>query len=126
MLMASWTTDELESIAAAEELRIAPVRRDGGLRKPTTIWVVRDGDDVYVRSYRGPEGAWYRTARTSHQGRIEAGGVDKDVALLEESDPGVNGRVDDAYRAKYGRYSSYVAPMVAPEARTTTLKLVPR
>jgi len=35
---------------------------------------------------------------------------------------------DDLYiRAKYRRHSGvYVAPMVAPQARATTIKLVPR
>ena len=37
--MATWTSDELRQIGTAEELEIAPVRRDGTLRKPVTIWV---------------------------------------------------------------------------------------
>ena len=36
----------------------------------------------------------------------------------------VNDRIDAAYRAKYAR-SPYVGPMVAPEARAATLKLIP-
>ena len=46
--MSRWTSDELDKIGAAEELQIASVRRDGTLRKPVTIWVVRHGDDLYV------------------------------------------------------------------------------
>ena len=37
----------------------------------------------------------------------------------------VNDAVDAAYRDKYGRYPSYVEPMVRAEAQTTTLRLVP-
>ena len=48
----------------------------------------------------------------------------RDVALLDADDE-VNDEIDDAYRAKYGRHSSYVRPMVAPPARATTLRLVP-
>lgn len=89
------------------------------------IWVVRDGDDLYVRSFRGSAGAWYRAARARPEGRIRSGGVDKDVTFVEVTDPGVNDRIDTAYRTKYGRYgASYVNPMVA--SRDTTLKLVPR
>ena len=47
--MSEWTSDELERIAAAEELHLARVRRDGTLGKPVTIWVVRHGHDL-VRS----------------------------------------------------------------------------
>src|SRR5829696_8630409 len=42
--MSTWTSDELDRIGAAEELEIASVRRDGTLRNPVTIWVVRHGD----------------------------------------------------------------------------------
>ncbi|MGW2524660.1 DUF2255 family protein [Streptomyces sp. NPDC001617] len=123
--MTAWTNDELTRIEFAEELRMAPSRSDGTPRTPVPIWVVRDGDDLYVRSFRGSAGAWYRAARASHEGRIRSGGVDKAVTLVEVTDPGVNDRIDTAYRTKYGRYgASYIDPMVA--SRDTTLKLVPR
>ncbi|MFJ8021498.1 DUF2255 family protein [Streptomyces sp. NPDC096311] len=123
--MTTWSSDELNRIEAADELEMAPRRSDGTLRKPVPIWVVREGDDLYVRSYRGPDGSWWRTARSSHEGRVRSGGVDKDVAFTEETDASVNDRIDAAYRAKYGRFGgAYVNPMVA--ARPTTLKLVPR
>lgn len=124
--MSTWSTETLERISAAEELRIAPRRDDGSLREPTTIWVVRDGDELYVRSWRGTRGAWWNTAHSSHTGHIAAGGVDADVAFTPEDDPAVNERVDAAYRAKYGRYSEYVEPMVGEQARATTLRLTPR
>jgi hypothetical protein len=125
--MTTWTRDELNRIAAADELEMAPLRRDGTLRKPVPIWVVRDGDDLYVRSYRGRGGAWFRAAQTRHEGHIRSGGVDKDVTFVEEADPAVNERIDAAYRTKYRRHSDiYVSPMVADAARTATLKLVPR
>jgi hypothetical protein len=124
--MSVWTNDELSKIGTAEELQIAPYRRNGILRNPVTIWVVRVDDDLYVRSYRGRGGAWFRAAQVSHKGRIRAGGVEKDVTFVEESDPDINDKIDAAYRTKYRRYPQYVAPMVTAEARSTTLKLVPR
>jgi hypothetical protein len=124
--MTAWTRDELSKIGDAEELDIAPRRRDGTLRKEVTIWVVRHGDDLYARSYRGRSGAWFRAAQAHREGHIRAGGVEKDVTFVEETDPGINDQVDAAYRAKYRRYPSYVAPMISQEARATTLKLVPR
>jgi hypothetical protein len=123
--MATWTSDELSTIGAAEELEIASVRRDGTLRNPVTIWVVRNGDDLYVRSVNGRGSSWFRGAQVRHEGHIRAGGVDKDVVLLETND--VNAEVDAEYRTKYGRYAArFVDPMMSPEARAATLKLVPR
>ena len=58
--MTAWTSDELTTIGAAEERRIAPLRRDGTLRRPLTIRVLRHGDDLYVRSVNGRAAAWFR------------------------------------------------------------------
>jgi hypothetical protein len=124
MTAANWTTDELGRIGRAEELQIAPQRRDGSLCRPLPIWVVRVGDDLFVRSWRGADGGWYRAAEGTHQADMSAEGVAKHVTLADAGDD-VNDAVDAAYRAKYGRHSGYVEPMVAPEARATTLRLVP-
>lgn len=124
--MNPWTNDELNKIGRAEELLIASLRSDGALRKPVIIWVVRVGDDLFVRAANGPTSTWFRNAQVRHEGRIQAGGIEKDVAFVEESDPGINDKIDAAYRAKYGRYPQFVAPMVTPEVRATTIKLAPR
>ncbi len=123
--MSTWMSDELDRIGEAEELKIASVRRDGTLRGPVTIWVVRAGDDLYVRSVNGRTSSWFRGAQVRHEAQIEAGGVDKDVLLIETGD--MNDEIDAAYRAKYHRYAeSIVGSIVSPQARAATLKLVPR
>jgi hypothetical protein len=122
--MAAWTSDELDRIRAAEELEIASHRRDGALRHPVTIWVVRRGDDLYVRSVSGRRSSWFRGVQVRHEGHIQAGGVDKDVRLVETDD--MNDEIDAAYRTKYGRYTaSIIDHITSPEARAATLKLVP-
>jgi hypothetical protein len=123
--MTAWTRDELETIGTAEELRIAGLKTDGTLRKPVTIWVVRVGDDLYVRSANGRTSAWYRGVQVRHEGRIWAGGVEKDVTFIDESDPALNDRIDAAYLSKYRRYPQYAAPMVTPEVRLTTIRITP-
>jgi hypothetical protein len=71
--MTAWTTDELDRIEAADEMEIASLRPDGTLRNPTTIWVVRLGDDLYVRSVNGRTSGWFRGTQVRHEGRIRAG-----------------------------------------------------
>ncbi len=125
--MANWTSDELNTIGKVEELQIASVRGDGTLRKPVTIWVVRLGNDLYVRSVNGRSGAWFRGAQIRHAGRIHAGGIEKDVTFVEEPDPDINAQIDAAYRAKYRGYAAnIVGSIVTPEARSATIKLFPR
>jgi len=122
--MGLWANEELDAIGAAEELDLASVRGDGSLRNPVTMWIVRVGDDVYVRSVNGRESSWFRGVQARHQARIQAGGVEKDVDLAETD---ATDEVDTAYREKYSRrYPSIVPSIVAPEARAATLKLSPR
>lgn len=80
------------------------------------------GDELYVRS----EGSWYRAAQRSQTGQIRAGGVQKDVDFVAETDAEINDKIDAAYRRKYGRYPQYVTPMLTAAVRTTTLKLLPQ
>jgi hypothetical protein len=124
--MNTWTKSELDKIAKAEELEIATRRHDGTLRDPVTVWMVRVGDDLYVRSVKGPAGAWFRAALAGHQGRIKAGGVQRDMTFVEANDaPG--DEIDRAYQAKYGRYAAgIVNTVLTTQARATTLRLVPR
>ena len=125
--MTTWTSNELNKIGNAEELQIASLRADGTLRKPVIIWVVRVGDDLYVRSVNGRSSAWFRGVQTRHEGHIQAGGVEKDVTFVEETDPDINDQIDAAYRAKYRRYAaSIISHITSSEARSATIKLVPR
>jgi hypothetical protein len=126
--MSTWTPDELTTMGQADELQIAPVRHDGSLRRPTTIWVVPHADDLYVRSVYGTGSAWYRATRARHQGHVRAGGVDKEVTLTDiPIDDEINEQLDVAYRRKYRRYdATYVDMMLTPQARAATIKLTPR
>ena len=125
--MTEWTNDERNKVGNADELEIASLRRDGTLRKSRTIWVVRVGDDLYVRSVNGRGSDWFRGVLTRHEGRIQAGGVEKDVTFIDETDPVVHEQIDAAYREKYRRQpKEYVDACVTPQARAATIKLVPR
>jgi hypothetical protein len=125
--MTVWKTGELTRIADTEEMRIAGRRRDGTLRPPRIVWMVAVGDDLYTRSVNGPDAAWFRGARATHEGRVSAGGVDTDVALVEiAADDEVQTQLDAAYRDKYGRrYPGPTASVTSPTARSATLKLLP-
>jgi hypothetical protein len=116
---------DLVRIGDAEEVAVASRRADGTLGPYTTMWVVRVGDDLYVRSAGGPNRPWYRHAIASGAGRIRAGGIEKDVTFAS-APPDVHPAIDTAYQAKYARYGPHIVGSVVGErARAVTLRLVP-
>ena len=122
--MGAWTEAELADIGEADELLIAPERRDGTLQRSRIVWVVRHGHDVYVRSVNGPGGAWFRGLHARHAGHVSAGAVDADV-VFEDADHGLDDEIDEEYRRKYGRSSTAVDRITSSDARSTTVRFVP-
>jgi hypothetical protein len=119
----AWTEAELADIGGANELLIAPRGLDGTLLRSRTVWVVRHGRDVYVRSVNGPGGAWFRELQARHAGHVSAGAVDADV-LFEDADHALDDEIDEEYRRKYGRSSTAVDRITSPDARSTTVRFV--
>jgi hypothetical protein len=121
-----WTDDELERVGDAEELQLASRRPDGTLRKFITMWVARDGDDLYVRSAYGPDNPWYRRALASGEGRIRAGGVERDTDFehVAEDSP-VHTNLDEVYREKYRSHGARIVNTVMGEhVHGLTIRLV--
>jgi hypothetical protein len=126
---AAWTGDELRRVGAATELQITTRRDDGSLRPYVTIWTVRAGDHLYVRSAYGPGNPWFRRATASGSGRIRAGGIERDVTFTpaSELDAATQAAVDAAYHAKYDRYGpQIVGTVTGAHAAPVTLRLVPQ
>ena len=122
--MSDWTAADLERIGDATELDLASRRDDGTLSPFVTMWVVRVGDDLYVRSVNGPSASWFRDTRARDEARVSAGGVERDVRLVDVAD--MDDALDAAYRAKYRRYAANIIDHItSPKARSATLRLVP-
>jgi hypothetical protein len=124
--MTEWKSDQLDKLGKAEEVQIASARHDGTLRKPVTVWAVRQGDDLYVRSVKGRTGSWFRGTQEKHEGLIRTRGVQVDVTFVD-ADQAIESEIDGAYRTKYRRYAgSILNSVLTSEARSSTIKLVPR
>jgi hypothetical protein len=122
----TWAPDELERVGAAEELQLASRRPDGSLRPFVTMWVVRAGGDLYVRSAYGLGNPWYRRATSSGVGRIRAGGIERDVSFTQAASE-AQSDIDAAYHAKYDRYGPrIVGSVTGPDAHQVTVRLVPQ
>jgi hypothetical protein len=125
--VSQWSESELAALGAASELQVASRRGDGTLRRYVTIWGVRVGDAVYVRSAYGSDNPWYRRAKASGRGAVRAGGVEREVTFTAV-DPADSAHVaiDAAYHAEYDRYGpQIVGSVVGAHATEVTLRLDP-
>jgi hypothetical protein len=123
--MTTWAQDELDAMAATDDLHISPFREDGATYgTPTWIWSVVFDGALYVRAYSGQSSQWYRSAMKQKAGRITAASLTKEVSFEPVEGP-INDQIDEAYRTKY-RSSQYLSPMIGPRARSATVKITPR
>jgi hypothetical protein len=123
--MTSWTPTELDTIGRADEFQVASYRPDGTLRPYITMWGVREGDGIFVRSAHGADNPWYRRAIASGTGRIRVPGVERDVTFAR-SEGERQASIDAKYHTKYDRYGArIVGTVVGPSVHALTLELIP-
>ncbi len=116
----------LDPFGSAVEIEISTRRVDGTLRGYVPIWAVAVDGGVYVRSYQGGDGAWFRHASKHPVGAIRFGGHQMNVSFTI-AEPDVRPAVDAAYRAKYARCGeSYLRAMLAEPAVAATLRIIPQ
>jgi hypothetical protein len=126
MRVSKWSERGLAHIEAADEIIVMPDRVDHTPGPAEPIWVVRVGDELYVRSYRGSTAGWYRCARGNGNGRIRSVGQEFRVRFSELAAPDLRAQIDQAYRVKYGRCGrSLVTARTSDSAADTTLQLAP-
>jgi hypothetical protein len=127
--VSAWSQDDLDRLGGAGEVEVSSVRRDGSLSRTRTVWIVRVGDQLYLRSVNGPDAAWYHLTRAFHQGRIQARGVARDVTWIDvdaAGQPDVDPAVDAEYARKYQGSTAAIARITSPPARATTMRVEPR
>src|SRR5580698_3697295 len=80
--MTAWPKHDLDKIAAADDLHIAPFREDGvTYGTPTWIWSVAVDDALYARAYNGQSSRWHQAAVRQRAGRIIAAGMTREVTF---------------------------------------------
>jgi|SRR6266545_6507198 len=113
----------LRHIADAREVSIG-FRRPDSSTGSTPVWVVRVGDDIFVRSMHGPGGGWYRRLRADPDGEVRDGGHVHPVHAEPIDDTGTVEEVTRAYASKYAD-SPYVQSLLNERASGATLRLDP-
>ncbi|MCS5735082.1 DUF2255 family protein [Herbiconiux daphne] len=121
-----WSPAELAHLESVEELQISPLSLDGTQSRAVTIWVLRDGSDVYVRSSFGQRSNWYRRVLASQRAHVATGPVDRDVDVRHVDDEASIALVNRLIESKYGRYGpTYLDTQNGTAAMAATLRLTP-
>lgn len=119
--------DTLALLDSVRELEIETAALDRVGTHRTVIWIVVDGDEVFIRSVRGTAGRWYREIRQDARATLHVSWRAIDVTGVPAADAGSIRRTSEALRVKYGRRSrASTAAMLLPHTLETTLRLVPR
>src|SRR6266567_8041914 len=113
----------LNQLANAEEIEIE-TRSATGRTHRTTIWVVVDDNNVYVRSVRGRNGHWYQEITANPDAAIHVDGRRLVVHAVPVTDEALIARVSNDYLRKY-RDDPSANSMVLEETLPTTLRLEP-
>jgi len=98
-------------------------RSPKGSTHAVPIWVVVDGDDVFIRTYRGSKSRWYRELLAG-PGALVANGKRIPVRAVPAADSASVKRASDGYRKKYRKGSS-LDSMLVSSVLPTTLRLEP-
>ena len=98
-------------------------RSPKGTAHSVPIWVVVDGDDVFIRTYRGPTSRWYRELMAG-PGALVLNGKRIPVRAVAAADSASVKRASDGYRKKYRKGSS-LDSMLVPSVLPTTVRLEP-
>jgi hypothetical protein len=117
-------SETLQLLAATKEVRIE-TSRPGGPVHSTIIWIVVDGQDVFIRSFRGERGRWYREARANPEVAILSGERRIAATAVSATDADSVLRCSEGFQAKYPKSKS-TPMMLADDILDTTLRLEPR
>lgn len=123
----AFDADTLARLRGAREVRIETTKLGGVGSRRVIIWIVVVGERPYVRSYKGPDGLWFRETVRRPDVVIHA----EDQAIPVRAVPATDGptveAVSQAFRDKYGNRSpGSTQMMLEPSTLETTLRLDPR
>ena len=115
--------ESLDLLARSNEVRIE-TSRPGGPTHEAVIWIVVDGQDVFIRSFRGERGRWYRETLANPQLTIVAGDRRIAATAVSATDAESVRRCSEGFQAKYPKSKS-TPMMLADDILDTTLRLDP-
>lgn len=115
---------DAKTLGALRDVREVTIRT-GKHGNAAIIWVTVSDDAVFIRSWNGANGRWYKGVAAGGPATLEFAGRRLPVQAIPASDPDSVARASREYLKKY-RSSSHARDMVRDEILPTTLRLEPR
>jgi hypothetical protein len=119
----SFTGEDRALLDRVEEVEIETQAPQGPPHR-TIIWTVVDGDDVFIRSYRGEQARWYREALANPAVAIHANGRRLSATAIPATDPDSIERASAGFMRKYAGDPA-ASSMIRPTNLPTTLRVEP-
>jgi hypothetical protein len=119
------TNFDPETMRELRDVREVAIRTEKHPKSAVTIWVVVADGEVFVRSWRGAEGRWYRDLAGGGPAALEYAGRRLPVQASPAGDQAAVARASREFLRKYQR-NNHAQEMVCPETLPTTLRLEPR
>jgi hypothetical protein len=119
----SFEQPDLDLLEATEEIEIE-TQAPGGSPHRTTIWILVDDGEVFVRSVRGSSGRWYREATANPAVAVIADGRRLTATAISADDPDTIDRINRALGRKYRGIEGY-DEMLEPAVLGVNLRLEP-
>lgn len=124
--MAPFDHDVLETAAREREVTLTTVGRKSGKPYPVTIWVVPDGQRVFIRSGQGLRRHWPQNLLARGEAELQLGKLRVKVKPRLVTEPVEARAVSGLYRRKYGAFvkaSKLNQPLTPGEQ--STFELIP-
>jgi hypothetical protein len=117
--MANFDADTLRELRGVRELRIRTGKHP---KTAVVIWIVAADDEVFVRSWLGARGRWYRDLAAGGPATLEFAGRRIEVQAFPANDADSVAKASAEFLRKY-QPSSHAQEMVRSEILSTTLRL---
>jgi hypothetical protein len=120
--MTDFDADTLQALRDVRELKIRTGKHP---KSAVVIWIVVADDEVFVRSWLGGKGRWFRDLAAGAPATLEFAGRRLEVQAFPAGDADSIARASAEFLRKY-QPSTHAQEMVRPETLRTTLRLEPR
>jgi deazaflavin-dependent oxidoreductase (nitroreductase family) len=124
--MDTFTKDVIEAAAREREVKLTTFGRKTGKPSDVTIFVVTDGNRLFILSGQGMVRQWPQNLVARAEGVLHLGALDVKVKARHVNDPAETRMVSELYGSKYGPSFGPPKPGEPPKLGVqATFELIP-